>query len=149
MESFVELGLLGLFIASFLAATILPMNSEIVLSVLLVNNYSLSASLFVATLGNWLGGITNYGLGYLGKWELLDHFWGFKRERIEQTKIKIDKFGSFLAFFCWMPVIGDFFAVGLGFFKIPFLKVSFWMLVGKAIRYVVWAAITYWGISFF
>ena len=60
MESFVELGLLGLFIASFLAATILPMNSEIVLSVLLVNDYSLSASLFVATLGNWLGGMTNY-----------------------------------------------------------------------------------------
>ena len=149
MESFVELGLLGLFIASFLAATILPMNSEIVLSVLLVNDYSLSASLFVATLGNWLGGMTNYGLGYLGKWELLDRFWGFKREKIKQMKIKIDQFGSFLAFFCWMPVIGDLFAVGLGFFKIPFLRVSFWMLVGKAVRYVVWAAITYWGISFF
>jgi membrane protein YqaA with SNARE-associated domain len=125
MESFVELGLLGLFIASFLAATILPMNSEIVLSVLLVNNYSLSASLFVATLGNWLGGITNYGLGYLGKWELLDRFWGFKREKIEQMKIKIVQFGSFLAFFCWIPVIGDLFAVGLGFLKFLFLELVF------------------------
>ena len=73
MESFVELGLLGLFVASFLSATILPMNSEIVLSVLLLNNYSLNTSLLVATFGNWLGGMTNYGLGFLGKWGVRRH----------------------------------------------------------------------------
>ncbi len=149
MESFAELGLLGLFIASFLSATILPMNSEIVLSVLLINNYSLNASLLVATIGNWLGGITNYGLGYLGKWEFLDRYLGVKKKKIEKIKIKINRLGSFLAFFCWMPIIGDLFAVGLGFFKISFLRVSIWMLFGKAIRYIVWAALTYWGISFF
>ena len=149
MESFVELGLLGLFIASFLSATILPMNSEIVLTILLVNNYPLHTSLFIATLGNWLGGMTNYGLGYLGKIKLLERFLGVKRKKIEKIKIKIDRLGSFLAFFCWMPIIGDLFAVGLGFFKISFLRVSIWMLVGKAIRYIVWAALTNWGISFF
>tara|TARA_A100001011_G_C14319527_1_gene849764 strand:+ start:805 stop:1254 length:450 start_codon:yes stop_codon:yes gene_type:complete len=149
MESFTELGLLGLFIASFLSATILPMNSEIVLSVLLINNYSLNASLLVATFGNWLGGMTNYGLGYLGKWEFLDRYLGVKKKKIEKIKIKINRLGSFLAFFCWMPIIGDLFAIGLGFFKIPFLRVSLWMLVGKAVRYIVWAALTYWGISFF
>ena len=149
MESFIELGLLGLFIASFLSATILPMNSEFVLSVLLANDYPLNTSLFIATLGNWLGGITNYGLGYLGKLKLLERFIGVNREKVEQVKIKIDRLGSFLAFFCWMPIVGDLFAVGLGFFKISFLRVSIWMLVGKAIRYIVWAALTYWGISFF
>ena len=149
MESFVELGLLGLFIASFLSATILPMNSEIVLTILLVNNYPLHTSLVIATLGNWLGGMTNYGLGYLGKLKLLERFLVVKRKKIEKIKIKIDRLGSFLAFFCWMPIIGDLFAVGLGFFKISFLRVSIWMLVGKAIRYIVWAALTYWGISFF
>ena len=149
MESFTELGLLGLFIASFLSATILPMNSEIVLSVLLINNYSLNTSLLVATFGNWLGGMTNYGLGFLGKWEFLDRYLGVKKEKIVKIKIKINRLGSFLAFFCWMPIIGDLFAIGLGFFKIPFLRVSIWMLVGKAVRYIVWAALTYWGISFF
>ncbi len=149
MESFVELGLLGLFIASFLSATILPMNSEIVLTILLVNNYPLHTSLVIATLGNWLGGMTNYGLGYLGKLKLLERFLDVKRKKIEKIKIKIDRLGSFLAFFCWMPIIGDLFAVGLGFFKISFLRVGIWMLVGKAIRYIVWAALTYWGISFF
>lgn len=149
MESFVELGLLGLFIASFLSATILPMNSEIVLTILLVNNYPLHTSLFIATLGNWLGGMTNYGLGYLGKLKLLERFLGVKRKKVEKIKIKIDRLGSFLAFFCWMPIIGDLFAVGLGFFKISFLRVSIWMLFGKAIRYIVWTALTYWGISFF
>ena len=51
MESFVELGLIGLFLASFLAATILPMNSEIVLSILILNKYPLFICLLIATIG--------------------------------------------------------------------------------------------------
>ena len=86
MESFAELGLLGLFIASFLSATILPMNSEIVLSVLLINDYSLDASLLVATFGNWLGGITNYGLGYLGKLQFLEQYLGVKKKKFKRLK---------------------------------------------------------------
>ena len=52
MESFVEWGYLGLFIASFLAATVIPLSSEIVLSILIANNYDLTLSLFVASLGS-------------------------------------------------------------------------------------------------
>ena len=39
MESFVEWGYLGLFLSSFLGATIIPLSSEIVLSLLLTQGF--------------------------------------------------------------------------------------------------------------
>ncbi len=135
MENFIEWGYVGLFLASFIAATIIPLSSEIVLSLLLANEYSLAMVLGVATAGNWLGGMTGYGLGRLGNWSLLNRFFGIRIDQI-------------LAFFCWLPGIGDLIAVALGFFKISLIPVGLWMLIGKLLRYFVWAILTYWGLEF-
>ena len=43
MEYFLEWGYFGLFLSSFLAATVLPLSSELVLSVVLAKQYSLCA----------------------------------------------------------------------------------------------------------
>jgi|TARA_B110000444_G_C18850074_1_gene604847 membrane protein YqaA with SNARE-associated domain len=149
MESFAEWGYLGLFLASFFAATIIPFSSEIVLSILLANNYDLSLSLFVASFGSWLGGISSYGIGRLGKWEILDKYFRIKKEKILTWKSYVDSWKSALAFFCWLPIFGDPIAVSLGFFRINFMLVSIWMFVGKTFRYIIWALITFWGISLF
>ena len=149
MESFLELGLLGLFISSFIAATIIPFSSELVLSFLLANQYPLEVCLFIATLGNWLGGISSYGLGRLGEWTYIKYFTGLDKTKIKKVREKVNKWKSPLAFFCWLPLVGDIFAVGLGFYKINFIKVSLWMFVGKMIRYVIWALITILGYNFF
>lgn len=63
MEILAEYGHLGLFFASFLAATILPFSSEVVLGVLLSHDFSPYVMVFVATTGNVLGSAVNYGLG--------------------------------------------------------------------------------------
>ena len=149
MESFLELGLLGLFISSFIAATIIPFSSELVLSFLLANQYPLEMCLFTATLGNWLGGISSYGLGRLGEWTYIKYFTGLDKTKIKKVREKVNKWKSPLAFFCWLPLVGDIFAVGLGFYKINFIKVSLWLFVGKMIRYVIWALITILGYNFF
>ena len=149
MESFLELGLLGLFISSFIAATIIPFSSELVLSFLLANQYPLEMCLFIATLGNWLGGISSYGLGRLGEWTYIKYFTGLDKTKIKKIREKVNRWKSPLAFFCWLPLVGDVFAVGLGFYKINFIKVSLWMFVGKMIRYVIWALITILGYNFF
>ena len=140
MESFVEWGYLGLFISSFLGATIIPFSSEIVFSLLIINGYDIRVSLIVATVGNWLGGLSSYYLGRLGKWSTLEKYFKLKKERIFHFKTKIDKWGSLL-------VIGDPIAVSLGFFRINYISVAVWMLIGKVLRYVIWAMITYWGAS--
>ena len=147
METFVEWGYIGLFIASFLGATIIPFSSELVFSLLIIKGYDFNLSLLVATTGNWLGGISSYFLGRLGKWSTLEKYFRLKKEKIVKFKTNIDKWGSLLAFFCWLPIIGDPIAVGLGFFRTNFLLVALWMFIGKLIRYIVWAFVTYWGVS--
>jgi membrane protein YqaA with SNARE-associated domain len=147
VEQFIEWGYLGLFISSFLAATVIPMSSEIVLSILLANQYDFLACLSFATLGNWLGGISSYALGSLGNWSALERVFGIEKNKVVRLQNYINKWGSALAILCWLPLIGDVFAVGLGFFKVSFPTVAFWMLVGKIFRYAVWGMLTLWGIS--
>ena len=148
MEGFVEWGYLGLFIASFLGATVIPFSSELVFSLLIIKGYDFNLSLLVATTGNWLGGLSSYFLGRLGKWSTLEKYFKLKKEKIVKFKTNIDKWGSLLAFFCWLPVIGDPIAVGLGFFRTNYILVAMWMFIGKFIRYILWALVTYWGVSF-
>ena len=64
-----NLGLLGLFIGTFLAATILPFSSDALYIAALAAGINPVATLVVGTLGNWLGGVTTYFVGRLGKWE--------------------------------------------------------------------------------
>ena len=147
MEAFVEWGYLGLFIASFLGATVIPFSSELVFSLLIIKGYDFNLSLLVATTGNWLGGLSSYFLGRLGKWSTLEKYFKLKKEKIVKFKTNIDKWGSLLAFFCWLPIIGDPIAVGLGFFRTNYILVAMWMFIGKFIRYILWALVTYWGVS--
>ena len=148
MEGFVEWGYLGLFIASFLGATVIPFSSELVFSLLIIKGYDFNLSLLVATTGNWLGGLSSYFLGRLGKWSTLEKYFRLKKEKIVKFKTNIDKWGSLLAFFCWLPIIGDPIAVSLGFFRTNYILVAIWMFIGKFIRYILWALVTYWGVSF-
>ena len=71
MEGLEELGYLGLFISSFLSATLIPLSPEILLGILIFNGFKLWLTILVATLGNFLGGITTYFVGYLGDWKKL------------------------------------------------------------------------------
>ena len=147
MEAFVEWGYIGLFIASFLGATIIPFSSELVFSLLIIKGYDFNLSLLVATTGNWLGGLSSYFLGRLGKWSTLEKYFRLKKEKIVKFKTNIDKWSSLLAFFCWLPIVGDPIAVSLGFFRTNYLLVALWMFMGKLIRYIIWAFVTYWGVS--
>lgn len=139
MEGLLEWGYLGLFAGSFLAATIIPFSSEILLTALLVAGGDPISTVIVATLGNWLGGMSSYGLGWLGKWEWIQKLFKVSREKLEKQKKNVDKYGSGLAFFTWLPGIGDIMALALGFYKADPKKTAVFMLLGKGARFVLWA----------
>ena len=138
LDFLAEYGLLGLFIGSFLAATVVPFSADVLLVGMLVADVnSAVALLVVATLGNWIGGITSYGIGRAGKWEWIERL-HVSRESLEKQKTRIERFGAPIALLTWVPFIGDVFAVALGFYRVKFLPAIFWMLVGKGARFVCW-----------
>ncbi len=131
----IEWGYWGLFLASFLAATIIPFSSEAIVALMLAGPFSKTGILVAATAGNWLGGASGYALGYLARWEWIEKHLRIERARVYSWKLRIERFGSVLAFLCWLPGVGDILAVALGVFRISLFKVMFWMLVGKFLRY--------------
>ncbi len=138
MENFVELGYLGLFIASFLAATVVPFSSEVVFSAMVFGGLDACTCVFVATAGNWLGGMSCYYLGRLGKLEWIEKFLRIKKEKFNQWINKFHRYGDWFAFFSFLPGVGDAIAVASGFFRCNIWIVAFSMLMGKFVRYIVW-----------
>lgn len=148
MEALIEYGYIGLFIGSFLAATIFPFSSDVLLVAMLLAGGDVATTLFVATAGNWLGGLTSYWLGWLGKLEWLERWLRVKHETIVRHRARVERWGAALALMTWLPFVGDVFAVVLGFYKAKFLPSALWMLVGKGGRFIVWALLyVYLGIE--
>lgn len=139
MEFLFDYGLWGLLAASFLAATLIPFSSDALLLLMVANGFAPIDCIFVATLGNWLGGMSSYFLGYLGKWSWIEKYLRIKRQKIERWHNKLEKRGAVFAFFSWLPFVGDIFAVGLGILRTNYIVVATAMLIGKFLRYVVWA----------
>lgn len=146
MIEFLEsLGLFGLFIASFLAATIVPFSSDVLLYGFFLTQISPLNLLAVATLGNTLGGLSSYGLGLLAKWHFLEKYFRVKKNQVLGWQKNIERYGFYLALLCWLPIIGDVLAVALGFFRVKIWPVVFGMFIGKALRYfVVYWIYVYW-----
>ena len=131
----IDWGYFGLFVASFLAATVIPLSSE-ALFVLMLFHFDPWICLIVATAGNSLGGWLNYGLGYLGNPEWLARI-RVKPAQIHRWKDKVNSYGVWLALFSWLPFVGDIMAVALGFFRADWKGSFFFIFVGKFLRYLV------------
>ena len=80
MEFLIEWGYIGLFIGAFLAATVIPFSSEFLVIALLLGGGEPILVFTYATIGNWLGSLTSFYLGWIGKWEWIEKFLRVKRE---------------------------------------------------------------------
>ena len=143
MELLIEYGYIGVFIASFLAATILPFSSEVVLTGVLLGGATYWPCMIAATLGNSLGGMTCYWLGKIGKVEWIKKYLRLNISKLERIQARIQKKGSWIGFFAFLPGIGDFIAVALGFMRANVWVVAVSMLIGKALRYWVWMELVF------
>jgi membrane protein YqaA with SNARE-associated domain len=122
-----EAGLAGLFLASFLSATLLPGGSEAVLfAVVTLHPEKTLPALALATLGNTLGGMVTYGMGRL----LPQHL---APEKSALTR----RYGPPILLLAWAPIIGDALCAAAGWLRLNWLRCAFWMLLGKLARYVV------------
>jgi len=135
------LSLLSLFASSFLSATILPGNSEVVLVAMLLAKVSQPWCLVViATMGNSLGGLTNVILGRFfpqrkaSRWQ-------------ERATGWLKRYGAAALLLSWMPVIGDLLCILAGWLRLSWGPVLFFLCLGKALRYVALALVTLQGMT--
>ncbi len=134
MEYFSELGYIGLFIAAFLAATILPLSSEIVLSALLLGGLSPTTLVIIATTGNVLGSLTNYALGYWASLVVVKKWLRMSEDDFVRAEQRFIKYGIFSLCFAWVPIIGDPLTVMAGVLRV---RLQVWFLIfgfGKLLR---------------
>ncbi len=136
MEFLAEYSYFGLFLSSFLAATLLPLSSELVLGALLKQGFNPYSLLFVATFGNVLGSVVNYGLGAFGGRLMLHKWWRMSDPEIQRAEKRFRKFGIFSLLLAWVPIIGDPLTVAAGVLKINFFLFLLLVGLGKGLRYM-------------
>lgn len=127
-------GLPGLFASSFISSTIAPGGSEAVLAWLLgAHHYAPLLLVAVATLGNTLGALTTWWLGYLTakKYPAGTVLTAGRQQAVERVK----KWGGWALLFSWLPVIGDGLCFAGGWLKLPLLMSILAITAGKAARY--------------
>ncbi len=137
MEYFTELSYFSLFASAFLAATILPLSSEVVLSALLLNGLSPVALVSIATTGNVLGALTNYALGYWASLGVIKKWLKISEEEFVRADQRFVKYGLFSLCFAWVPIIGDPLTLIAGILRIRLFWFVILVTIGKLGRYIV------------
>ncbi|PDO83280.1 MULTISPECIES: YqaA family protein [Kosakonia] len=135
------LSLLSLFSSSFLSATLLPGNSEVVLVAMLISHISQPWLLVViATMGNSLGGLTNVILG---------RFFPQRKTSRWQEKATdwLKRYGAAALLLSWVPVIGDLLCLLAGWMRLSWGPVVIFLCLGKALRYLAIAFVTLQGMT--
>ncbi|HWA38508.1 MAG TPA: YqaA family protein [Burkholderiales bacterium] len=126
--------LLGLFGASFAAATLFPLPSEAALfAYLQAHPEDRVLAVAVATVGNTAGGMTTYGLA-----RLIPR----SRKINERSLDAIKRYGAPLTFFAWLPIIGDALCAAAGWLRIRWWAALAFMATGRLARYIVVAALS-------
>jgi len=130
---------LSLFTISFLAATVLPFSSELTLAGLIAtSNYDNSFLLIVASLGNVLGSVVNWALGFYSRNLTKKKWFPFKKDKqIENSSKWFSKFGKWSLLFAWVPIIGDPLTLVAGLLRVRFLDFIILVAFGKVSRYLI------------
>lgn len=132
----------GLFLASFLAATILPAQSETVFaSLLIAGNQPALALLVAASIGNILGSLVNWLLGR--GIERFRHYRWFPAspEQLKKAEGFYARWGYWSLLASWVPIIGDPLTVIAGVLGEPVWRFLLLVSVAKVSRYIVLAVL--------
>ena len=141
-EILINYGYAGILIASFLAASILPFSSEVVMVGLLAAGLDPAGLVAYGTVGNVAGSMLNYGIGRLGKAEWIERFLRVKKSDLERAERFMAGRGAWMGFFAFLPVIGDAITVMLGLLRANVGLTLISVTAGKLARYaaLIWGA---------
>ena len=136
---FQEYGIIGLFLNSLLAATAIPLPTEILTSALLIGGENIVLVAITLIIGSTIGGILNYFIGFGGNKLIKKMKKKSDVEKQDKNHNKLlDKFGwSAIFFAAWIPIVGDLILISAGVKKMKFIKFSIFMISGKIIKTII------------
>ncbi|WP_321836963.1 YqaA family protein [Pseudomonas kulmbachensis] len=134
---------LGLFLASFGAASILPMQSEAVLvGMLLSGKYVALTLLAVATLGNVLGSVLNWVLGRSVERFRHKRWFPVSEQKLDKAQQFYLRYGRWSLLLSWAPIIGDPITVIAGVMREPLWSFVLIVTLAKGARYLLLTGLT-------
>ncbi|CAB0150714.1 Inner membrane protein YqaA [Pseudidiomarina piscicola] len=128
---------LSLFLVAFLAATLLPAQSEVLVVSAQQMGYNVWLIWLSASVGNTLGSVVNYLLGrFLLKYQHRRWF-PFKGKSLERGHWWFERYGKWSLLLAWAPFIGDALTFIAGMLRLRFWQFLVIVWLSKAGRYAL------------
>lgn len=132
-----EYGYAGMFVSAFLAGSVFPLSSEVVMLALLAAGLDPWALVAYATVGNTLGSMLNYAIGTLGRMDWIEKYLHVKKKELDRARHFMSGRGAWMGFFAFLPVIGEGITIVLGLMRSNLIITVISVTVGKLIRYAL------------
>jgi membrane protein YqaA with SNARE-associated domain len=129
--------LISLFAVAFLAATLLPLQSELMLSALLLTT-TISPLVLVATasVGNVLGSLFNWWLGCQIETYKDRRWFPVKPASLKRAEDIYKRYGRWSLLFSWVPFLGDALTLVSGVLRENVMVFLVLVTIAKAGRYI-------------
>ena len=143
MESLIEIltdyGYIGMFISAFLAGSIFPLSSELVMLGLLAAGLDPWQLVAYGTIGNTLGSMFNYWIGTLGRMDWIEKYLHVKKKDLDRAQRFMAGRGALMGFFAFLPAIGEGITIVLGLMRANVALTVVSVTIGKLARYALLA----------
>jgi len=130
-------GYLGMLLASFLAGSVFPFSSEVVMTALMATGLDPLKLAVYGTVGNVLGSVINYGVGRLGKVEWFERYLHVKPRDMQRAERFMAGRGAWMGFFAFLPIIGSAITILLGLMRANVVITFVAITLGKVFRYII------------
>lgn len=143
MDSLIQIltdyGYAGMFISAFLAGSIFPLSSEVVMLALLAAGLNPLPLVIYGTIGNTLGSMLNYCVGMLGRMDWIEKYLHVKKSELDRARRFMKGRGAWMGFFAFLPVIGEGITIVLGLMRANVALTIVSVTIGKLARYALLA----------
>lgn len=137
MNLLTQYGYAGMFLSSLLAGSVFPFSSEAVMAGLLAAGLNPWALTVYGTIGNVIGSLLNYLIGTLGRLDWIERYLHVRHDSLERARRLTARYGAWIGFFAFLPIIGSAIAVVLGLVRANIWVTLASFTLGKIFRYLL------------
>ena len=132
-----EYGYLGMLAAAFLAGSFFPFSRELVMVGLMAAGLDPLLLVVYGTVGNVLGSVFNYGVGYMGRIDWIEKYLHVRKEKLERTRQFLAGRGAWMGILAFLPILGSVVTIVLGLMRANMTITFISITIGKFLRYLL------------